>query len=66
MIWEIDVVCSDPGCREEEFQVWAEDLDAVEAAVCGCGHSVVTLRVATLRARAARPTHPRRPQLAAA
>ncbi len=47
MIWEIDVVCSDPGCREEEFQVWAEDLDAVDATVCRCGHSVVTLRVAT-------------------
>jgi hypothetical protein len=46
MIWEIDVVCSDPECGEEVFQVWADDLDAVEEVVCGCGHSVLALRVA--------------------
>jgi hypothetical protein len=46
MILEIDVVCSDPGCAEEEFQVWAKGLDAVEEAVCRCGHSVLALRVA--------------------
>jgi Zn ribbon nucleic-acid-binding protein len=45
-MFEIDVTCTGPDC-EEEFQVWVEDLDEVEAAVCdSCGHAVVTLRVA--------------------
>lgn len=46
-MFEIDVVCSDPRCEEEEFRVWVEDPSEVEAVVCGCGHSVVTLRVST-------------------
>ncbi|HSS34118.1 MAG TPA: hypothetical protein VLL27_12635 [Solirubrobacterales bacterium] len=45
-MFEIDVVCSDPKCGEEEFQVWVEDPSEVEAVVCECGHAVVTLRVA--------------------
>jgi hypothetical protein len=45
-MFEIDVVCSGRGC-EEEFAVWVEDLDELDAVVCdGCGHSVATLRVA--------------------
>ncbi|HET7443631.1 MAG TPA: hypothetical protein VFJ57_03140 [Solirubrobacterales bacterium] len=45
-MFEIDVTCTGPGC-EEEFLVWVEDLDEVEAVACdSCGHSVVTLRVA--------------------
>lgn len=45
-MFEIDVTCSSPDCGEE-FEVWVEDLDEVDAVVCdGCGHSVVTLRVA--------------------
>jgi hypothetical protein len=48
-MWEIDVTCSGPDC-EEEFQVWVEDLDEVDAVVCdGCGRSVVTVRVAEYR-----------------
>lgn len=47
MIWEIDVVCSDPECGEEGFQVWVEDLDAVEEVACACGHLVLAVRVAT-------------------
>jgi hypothetical protein len=45
----IDVICSDPECGEEEFQLWTEDLDAVEGVACACGHSVVALRVAEYR-----------------
>ncbi len=45
-MFEIDVVCSDPGCGEEDFQVWVEDPEQVEPVVCECGRSVVTLRVA--------------------
>ncbi|HVO55286.1 MAG TPA: hypothetical protein VMT37_12825 [Solirubrobacterales bacterium] len=45
----IDVACSDPGCEEEEFQVWTEDLDEAEGVACACGHSVVALRVAEYR-----------------
>jgi hypothetical protein len=45
-MYEVDVICSGRDC-EVEFQVWVEDLDEVDAAVCdSCGHSVVTLRVA--------------------
>jgi DNA-directed RNA polymerase subunit RPC12/RpoP len=45
-MFEIDVACSGPDC-EEEFLVWVEDLDELDAVVCdSCGHSVVTLRVA--------------------
>lgn len=45
-MFEIDVTCTGPEC-EEEFQVWVEDLDELDAVVCdACGHSVLTLRVA--------------------
>lgn len=46
MAWEIDVVCSDPACGEEELQLWADDLEAVDEVVCTCGHSLLVLRVA--------------------
>jgi len=45
-MFEIDVTCTGPECGEE-FQVWVDDPDEVDAVVCdACGHSVVTLRVA--------------------
>lgn len=47
MIWEIDVVCSDPECGEEVLQVWTDDLNEIEQIVCSCGHSVLALRFAS-------------------
>jgi len=45
-MWQVEVVCSDPGCGEV-LQLWVEDLDEVERAVCACECSVVVLSVAT-------------------
>jgi hypothetical protein len=45
-MWEIEIVCSDPGCEEELLALWTDDLDEAELAVCACGHSVVAVRVA--------------------
>lgn len=44
-MWIVKVVCSDPGCAEEQELVVAE-LDEADAAVCDCGCCVVTLSVA--------------------
>jgi hypothetical protein len=41
------VVCSDPDCAEE-IQLWVEDLDEVDAAVCACGGCVVLISVASV------------------
>jgi hypothetical protein len=46
-MWEIEIVCSDPECEEELLPLWVEDLDEAELAVCTCGRSVVTVRIAT-------------------
>jgi hypothetical protein len=45
-MWEIEIVCSDPGCEEELLALWVEDLDEAELAVCGCGCAIVSVRVA--------------------
>jgi hypothetical protein len=44
-MWQVDVACSDPRCGEE-FELWVEELDEIDGAVCVCECGVVTLRVA--------------------
>jgi hypothetical protein len=45
-MWEIEIVCSDPECEEELLPLWVEDLEEADRAVCGCGCSVLAVRVA--------------------
>lgn len=44
-MWLIQVICSDPACGEEEFEVLVEDLDQAEGVACACEHCVVVLSV---------------------
>jgi hypothetical protein len=44
-MWEIDIICSDPGCAEESV-VWAKSLEELEQAVCECGCVMVAGTVA--------------------
>ena len=43
----VTVVCSDPECIEEH-EIVVEDLDAVDATVCNCGHGFVAVAVSEL------------------
>jgi hypothetical protein len=43
----VTVSCSDPECIEER-EVAVDDLEAVEAYVCDCGHGFVVATVAEL------------------
>jgi len=43
----VTVVCSDPECVEER-EIAVEDLDAIEATVCDCGHGFVVVSVSEL------------------
>jgi hypothetical protein len=43
----VTVVCSDPECIEER-EVEVDDLDAIDATVCGCGHGFVVVCVSEL------------------
>lgn len=45
-MWQVEVVCPDPDCGEE-FELWVEELDEVDRAVCICECGVVALSVAT-------------------
>jgi hypothetical protein len=45
-MWIVKVVCSDPGCAEEQEIIVAE-LDNADAAACDCGCCVITLAVAS-------------------
>jgi hypothetical protein len=45
----VTVVCSDPECAEER-EIAVEDLDAVDATVCECGHGFVVVTVSELGA----------------
>jgi hypothetical protein len=40
----VTVVCSDPECIEER-EILVEDLDALDATVCDCGHGFVVVAV---------------------
>jgi hypothetical protein len=44
-MWHVEVVCSDPNCAEE-IELWVEDLDEIEDAVCDCECGVITRAVA--------------------
>jgi hypothetical protein len=44
-MWIVEVTCSDPDCAEEREAVVA-DLDELDALVCDCGCTLVTLAVA--------------------
>jgi hypothetical protein len=43
-MWQVKVICSDPGCGEE-FELWVDELDEIDRAVCACECGVVTLTV---------------------
>jgi hypothetical protein len=43
----LTVVCSDPECAEER-EIAVEDLDAIDAKVCDCGHGFVVVTVSEL------------------
>lgn len=45
-MWEIEIVCSDPGYEAELLPLWVEELDEAERAICECGCSVVAVRIA--------------------
>jgi hypothetical protein len=56
-MWHVEVVCSDPGCAEE-LELWVEDLDEIDEAVCACECGVVILAVAVHRPLALRVAVP--------
>jgi hypothetical protein len=43
----LTIVCSDPDCIEER-EIAVEELDAIEAQVCECGHGFVIVSVSEL------------------
>jgi hypothetical protein len=43
----VTVVCSDPDCIEER-EIAVDDVDAVDAHLCECGHGFVVLTVSDL------------------
>ena len=45
-MWHVEVVCSDPRCGEE-LELWVEDLEEVDRAVCACECNVVALSIAS-------------------
>jgi hypothetical protein len=44
-MWHVEVVCSNPQC-DREFELWVEDLEEIDRAVCACDCNVVVLTVA--------------------
>ena len=46
----VTVACSDPECIEER-EIVVEDLDAVDATVCNCGHGFIVVAVSELDER---------------
>jgi hypothetical protein len=46
----VAVVCSDPECAEER-ELAVEDLDALDATPCECGHGFVVVAVSELDER---------------
>ena len=45
-MWHVEVVCSDPRC-DEELELWVEDLEGIDRAICACECGVVALRIAS-------------------
>jgi hypothetical protein len=45
-MWHVEVVCSDPRC-DEELELWVENLEEIDRAVCACECGVVVLTVAS-------------------
>jgi hypothetical protein len=43
----VTVMCSDPECWEER-EIAVEELDAIDADVCECGHGFVVVAVSEL------------------
>ena len=43
-MWQVKVICSDPGCAEE-FELWVDELDEIDSAVCACECNVVALAI---------------------
>jgi hypothetical protein len=43
----VTVICSDPECTEER-EIAVEELDAIDATVCECGHGFVVVAVSEL------------------
>ena len=43
-MWQVDVVCSEPTCAEE-FEMFVEDLEEADLAVCACEYSAFTIAV---------------------
>jgi hypothetical protein len=43
-MFQVELVCSDPGC-DAELTFWVDELSEVEAIACECGHGLVTVRI---------------------
>jgi hypothetical protein len=43
-MWQVKVICSDSGCAEE-FELWVDELEEIDRAVCTCECNVVALAV---------------------
>lgn len=46
-MWIVNIVCSDSHCAKQ-WEVIVSDLDELERIACDCGHSGVTLTVASV------------------
>jgi hypothetical protein len=46
-VFLVTIVCSDPDCLEER-EILAEELDAIDAQACECGHGFVIVSVSEL------------------
>jgi hypothetical protein len=43
-MWQVKAICSDPDCAEE-LDLWIDQLEEIDRAVCACECSVVALAV---------------------
>jgi len=56
-MWQVKVICSDSECGEE-LELWVDDLEEIDRAVCACECGVVTLSIANFEAIALRVAVP--------
>ena len=44
LMFQVEVICSDPRC-DAEVTLWVDELGEVEAVACECGQGVVSVRI---------------------
>ncbi len=43
-MWQVKVICSDPGCAEE-FELWVGGLEEIDRSICACDCNVIALAI---------------------